>query len=126
METEDGFLRRADWWVGMRIADAVNDRVSIRVLFPSGLSYKTIASLKYVNETPTEKKTTDGVLVENERRTDVAWSIDVPEPTVHVSNPMGLEKVRTAFAVVRAPTCAPAQRRCRKDQVPMLQLQSAT
>jgi predicted acylesterase/phospholipase RssA len=81
METEDGFVKRADWWVGIRVADMVDDRVSIRVLFPSALPYRTIASLKYVNETPIEKKTTDGVLVENDARTDVAWSIDVPEPT---------------------------------------------
>ncbi len=81
METEDGFLKPADWWVGVRIADAVGDRVSIRVLFPAALPYKTIASTKYQNETPIEKQTRDGVLVENRGRTDVAWSIDVPEPT---------------------------------------------
>ena len=80
METEDGFVRRADWWVGVRIADAVDDRVSMRVLFPSGLPFKTIASTKYLNETPIEKNTADGVLVENSARNDVAWSIDVPEP----------------------------------------------
>ena len=81
METEDAFLHRADWWVGVRVADAVDDHVSIRVLFPSRLPYKTIASTKYLNETPIEKKTSDGVLVENQGRTDVAWMIDVPEAT---------------------------------------------
>jgi predicted acylesterase/phospholipase RssA len=81
METENGFLKRADWWVGMRIVDAVDERVSMRVLFPTDLPYKTIASTKYLNETPIEKKTTDGVSVENERQTDVAWLIDVPEAT---------------------------------------------
>ena len=74
-------MKRADWWVGIRIGDAVDDRVSVRVLFPSRLPFRTIASTKYLNETPIEKNTSDGVLVENDRRTDVAWSIDVPEPT---------------------------------------------
>jgi predicted acylesterase/phospholipase RssA len=80
IETEDAFLKRVDWWVGMRIADAIDDRVSVRVLFPEDLPYETIASTKYLNETPIEKKTTDGVMVENLRRTDVAWLIDIPEP----------------------------------------------
>ena len=81
METEDGFVTRADWWVGIRIANAVDDRVSIRVLFPHDLPFKTIASTKYLNETPIEKNTGDGVKAENAGRTDVAWLIDVPEPT---------------------------------------------
>ena len=121
METEDAFLKRADWWVGMRIADAIDDCVSIRVLFPSGLSYKTIASLKYVNETPIEKKTTDGVLVENEMPDGRRVVDRRSRANLHVSNPMGLEKVSEVCRAVDTfylpPARQPMFNRCGAIQV---------
>ncbi len=78
--TQDAFLSRQNWWIGMNVGNSNVNEISMRVLFPETLRYRNPDFTSYPYRTPQAAKSDEGVTLHHRQHPELLWRIKNPKP----------------------------------------------
>lgn len=73
----DAFVRRSNWWIGMKVTDDM-EAASMRILLPQRLKYRNAEFTSHPNNTASQVETFEGITLNSTESQELLWTVEKP------------------------------------------------